>query len=46
MVFDDAVMDDGDAFADMRVGVGVGGRAVCGPACVADADGARQVSAG
>ena len=43
-VFDDAVVDDRhDAVAaDVRMGVDVGGRAVRGPAGVADADVARR----
>ncbi len=42
VVFDDAVMDDGDAGGAVRVGVGFGGGAVGGPACVADAGGAGE----
>ena len=39
VVFDDAVVDDGDllAVAEVRMGVAVVGGAVRGPACVADA---------
>ena len=41
-VLDDAVVDDGDAAADVGVGVDLGGRAVGGPAGVADAGGAGE----
>ena len=43
VVLDDAVMDDGDGAvaAEVRMGVAVVGRAVRGPARVADADAAR-----
>ena len=42
IIFDDAVMDDdeGSGAVTMRVGVLLGGAAVGGPACVADAEGA------
>ena len=44
VVLDDAVVDDGDAAiaAEVRMGVAVGGRAVGGPARVADADAAGR----
>ena len=42
VVFDDAVMDDGDARGAVRVGVAFGGRAMGGPARVADAGGAGE----
>ena len=41
-VLDDAVVDDGDAVGGVRVGVGLVGAAVGGPAGVADADGAGE----
>ena len=43
-VFDDAVMNDGDVAGriEVRVGVGVGGSAVRGPARMADAEVARR----
>ena len=43
VVLDDAVVDDGDlaVAADVRMGIAVVGRAVRGPARVADADAAR-----
>src|SRR5690606_9546937 len=37
VVFDDAVMHDGQALGDMRVGIALGGLAVGGPAGVGDA---------
>ena len=37
VVLDDAVVDDGDAAGDVRVGVALGGDAVGGPAGVSDA---------
>ena len=42
MVFDDAVVDEGElaGLVEVRMGVGVGGRAMGGPAGVADANGA------
>src|SRR6185436_10030427 len=42
VVLDDAVVHHRDPAADVRVGVALGGRAVRGPAGVADADGALQ----
>jgi hypothetical protein len=39
VVLDDAVVDDGDAAGDVRVGVAFGGHAVGGPAGVGDAGG-------
>ena len=41
-VFDDAVMDDGDAVDEMRMGIGFVGNTVRRPAGVSDADHARQ----
>ena len=42
IIFNDAVMDDGDAVGGVRVGVVLGRAAMGRPACMADANGAFE----